>query len=59
MTSPATPNASSELWQRLGLEGDVEQRNYPEDARWGLLPAGAKVRTGEPLFPRLEATSGA
>jgi methionyl-tRNA synthetase len=59
MTSPATPNASSELWQRLGLEGDVGQRNYPEDARWGLLPAGAKVRTGAPLFPRLEATSEA
>ncbi|MDP9069375.1 MAG: methionine--tRNA ligase [Actinomycetota bacterium] len=54
MTSPITPGAAQELWQRLGLGGDVEQRSFPADRGWGSLPAGSRVRTGDPLFPRLD-----
>jgi methionyl-tRNA synthetase len=54
MTSPMTPRAAQELWRRLGLQGDAERRNWPEDGGWGRLSAGTKVETGDPLFPRLE-----
>ena len=54
MTSPMTPRAAQELWRRLGLQGDVERRNWPEDGGWSRLNAGTKVETGDPLFPRLD-----
>ncbi len=57
MTSPITPRAAQELWHRLGLEGDVEQHSFPADGGWGRLKAGTKVRTGDPLFPRLDEAS--
>ena len=51
--SPFIPNATAQLWSRLG------QTNSPEEAklasaRWGLLEAGTKVEVGPPLFPRLD-----
>jgi methionyl-tRNA synthetase len=54
MTFAITPRAAQDLWGRLGLEGSVEDRRFDADARWGLLPAGATVSTGAPLFPRIE-----
>lgn len=54
MTSPMTPRAAQELWRRLGLQGDVERRNWAEDGGWNRLTAGTKVETGDPLFPRLD-----
>jgi methionyl-tRNA synthetase len=55
MVSPITPRAAQELWTRLGLSGTVERRTLDEDGQWGLTPAGSAVRTGPPLFPRVEA----
>ena len=54
LVSPAVPRAAAELWARLGLEGSPEGRNYVEDGRWDGLSSGAHVRSGSPLFPRLE-----
>jgi methionyl-tRNA synthetase len=54
MTFPAVPRAASELWAKLGLEGDVASRTFAADGEWGRTPAGTEVTTGEPLFPRLE-----
>ncbi|HVL64559.1 MAG TPA: methionine--tRNA ligase [Actinomycetota bacterium] len=54
MTAPAIPRAAQELWSRLGLEGEVSSRRFPDELRWGLLPAGNKVSVGDPLFPRLD-----
>jgi methionyl-tRNA synthetase len=54
LLAPAMPRATQQLWERLGLRGDVAQRRYPSDAKWGLLPAGASVATGAALFPRLD-----
>jgi methionyl-tRNA synthetase len=51
ITSPITPRAAQELWERLGLEGSAEEQTFASDAR--LVP-GATVRTGDPLFPRLD-----
>ena len=54
MTFAITPRAAQELWTRLGLEGRVDERRFDADMRWGLLPAGATVSAGAPLFPRIE-----
>jgi methionyl-tRNA synthetase len=55
LASPVIPNAAAELWRRLGLPGRPEDARLPDAAGWGLLPAGASLEKGEPLFPRKEA----
>jgi methionyl-tRNA synthetase len=57
--SPIVPRAAQELWNRLGLEGAVEERTLGSEGSWGLLPAGAVVRQGAPLFPRIEEEKSA
>ncbi|HXQ90505.1 MAG TPA: methionine--tRNA ligase [Acidimicrobiales bacterium] len=52
LASPAMPDASAEIWRRLGLDGRPEQRRLPEDATWGGYPGGLPVQKGPPLFPR-------
>jgi methionyl-tRNA synthetase len=54
LTNPLIPNASAELWTRLGLDGSPADQRLPDAAQWGLLPAGSRLRKGEPLFPRRE-----
>ncbi len=55
LASPVIPNASAELWRRLGLPGRPEEQRLPDAAAWGLLPAGSKLDKGAPLFPRRES----
>jgi methionyl-tRNA synthetase len=55
MLFPIIPRSAQEMWSRLGLEGTVEERKLTDEGRWGLLPAGSRVRGGDPLFPRVEA----
>ena len=55
LASPVIPRAAAELWRRLGLPGIPEEQRLPEAAAWGLLPAGAPLEKGDPLFPRFEA----
>jgi methionyl-tRNA synthetase len=52
--SPIVPRAAQQLWSRLGLAGEVAAGSLERDAVWGLLPAGARVSAGPPLFPRLD-----
>ncbi|HMF03651.1 MAG TPA: class I tRNA ligase family protein, partial [Acidimicrobiia bacterium] len=54
LSSPVIPNAAGELWRRLGLPGRPEDTRLPDAAKWGGLPAGARLEKGGPLFPRLE-----
>ena len=54
LASPLIPNASAELWRRLGLAGRPEDARLPEAAAWGGLPAGSRLDKGAPLFPRRE-----
>ena len=53
MVFPAVPQASQELWRRLGFADEVAAHGFG-DLEWGRLPAGAKVEGGSPLFPRIE-----
>jgi methionyl-tRNA synthetase len=55
LASPLIPNATQELWHRLGQEGRPEDERLPDAAAWGRLPAGNRLDKGAPLFPRLEA----
>ena len=55
LLSPFIPRAAQELWERLGQEGEVAHKTF-ELARWGTLAEGTNVRTGDPLFPRIEAS---
>jgi len=56
LASPVIPNASGELWRRLGISGSPRDERLPAAAAWGLLPAGSKLEKGAPLFPRKETT---
>ncbi|HEX3326014.1 MAG TPA: methionine--tRNA ligase [Actinomycetota bacterium] len=55
MLSPAVPQAAQQLWERLGLRGEVAKRSYQREAQWGLLAEGENVAAGAALFPRLDA----
>jgi methionyl-tRNA synthetase len=55
MVAPAIPRAAAGVWERLGLDGSIEQHPYGANLRWGLLPEGTRVDRGTPLFPRIEA----
>jgi methionyl-tRNA synthetase len=54
MLSPAMPHGAQQIWERLGLRGEVARRDFATDARWGLLPGGLEVAAGASLFPRLD-----
>lgn len=53
MTAPILPDATAELWRRLGLEGDVHEQTFPSTGAW-VLVEGSKISSGDPLFPRLD-----
>jgi len=52
--SPIVPRTAQKMWEQVGLDGRVEGRRWDDAAQWGLLPAGAAIRRGAPLFPRVE-----
>ena len=54
MVGPFMPRAGQELWSRLGQEGLLTDARLADHGSWGLLQAGTKIATGDPLFPRLE-----
>jgi methionyl-tRNA synthetase len=52
LASPAIPEATAELWKRLGLPGAPTDQRLPEAAAWGQYPGGLPVDKGDSLFPR-------
>ncbi|MEO9224256.1 MAG: methionine--tRNA ligase [Acidimicrobiales bacterium] len=57
LAQPATPNASAEIWRRIGLPGVPADQRLPAAAEWGGYPGGLTVEKGRPLFPRLTAAA--
>jgi methionyl-tRNA synthetase len=55
LASPAIPSAAQTVWERIGLEGRVEDQRLPAAAAWGGYPGGLRVTKGASLFPRLTA----
>jgi methionyl-tRNA synthetase len=50
---PAIPNATQQIWQRLGLGGSLADQRIG-DISWGGLRGGERANPGQPLFPRIE-----
>jgi methionyl-tRNA synthetase len=53
LAAPAIPDASQELWRRIGLPGSPVDQRLPDAASWGGYPGGTAVEKGAPLFPRI------
>ncbi len=50
---PYTPNVSAKICELLGVTAP-EAARWQDVARWGVLRPGDPIRTGPPLFPRLD-----
>ncbi|RLD99582.1 MAG: methionine--tRNA ligase [Aquificota bacterium] len=53
LISPFMPEKAQEMWNQLGVEGDIEKASI-EEAAWGGLKPDSQVKKGKPLFPRLD-----
>lgn len=53
MIAPIMPTVAEEIWRQLGLEEMGVQMSW-SDAAVGKTPAGAEVRRGRPIFPRID-----
>jgi len=51
---PFMPSAAQEIWNQLGLDGDLSKVNFDNEGRWGMLKPGNKIQKGKALFPRIE-----
>lgn len=51
---PFMPDTAEKMWEQIGIEANLDSQVIPIDAGWGGLEPGAKVRRGEPLFPRIQ-----
>ncbi len=58
LVAPAMPGTATEVWRRIGLEGDPNAATLPGDAAWGGYEGGTAVVKGEPLFPRRRRPDG-
>jgi methionyl-tRNA synthetase len=54
LLSPVLPAAAQRVWERLGIRVPLARQSLADAGRWGGLPAGARLRAGAPLFPRIE-----
>jgi methionyl-tRNA synthetase len=52
LASPAMPKTCQDVWQRLGMVGNVADQRIGIDTQWGRYPGGTTVTKGDPLFPR-------
>lgn len=55
LANPALPTTTQEIWERIGLTGNIADSRISTDTVWGLYPAGRSVVKGEPLYPRKTA----
>src|SRR5215467_6908606 len=53
LLAPIVPKTAQNLWEQLGLDGDVKKVNL-RDLRWSCDLIGKKIRGGASLFPRLD-----
>jgi methionyl-tRNA synthetase len=58
LLTPVLPAATQEVWSQLGIAAS-QPRQRLENARWGGLVPGARIRPGRPIFPRIETRPGA
>ena len=49
---PFMPQTAERIWERLGMEEKIYNQKI-EEAQWGRLKSGTKIKAGKPLFPRI------
>lgn len=54
LVAPYMPEAGQKIWSQLGIEKNIETAQISDVEGWDLLPAGHKLGTPTPIFPRLE-----
>ncbi|NQV97603.1 MAG: class I tRNA ligase family protein, partial [Acidimicrobiaceae bacterium] len=52
LASVAMPRTTQDVWQRIGMTGNVADQRIGTDTLWGRYPGGTTVTKGDPLFPR-------
>ena len=52
LLAPFMPETAPKIQAQIGASAD--ELTYESAAKWGVLPASAKVRKGEALFPRID-----
>lgn len=50
---PAVPHTSQEIWNRIGLPGNIADQRLPGAVEWGCYPGALTVTKGDALFPRI------
>lgn len=53
LISPVMPHIADRVWEQLGLTAETAGSDWTA-LEWGKLPAGTRIKRGEPLFPRIE-----
>ena len=53
LANPALPTTTQEIWNRIGLTGNIADLRINKDTKWGQYTGGTQVVKGQPLFPRL------
>jgi len=53
LSNPALPTTTQEIWNRIGLTGNIIDLRINADTKWGQYTGGTQVVKGQPLFPRL------
>ena len=53
LANPALPTTTQEIWNRIGLTGNIADLRINTDTKWGQYTGGTQVVKGQPLFPRL------
>ena len=51
---PFMPQTAERIWDQLGMEEKIHKQRI-EQAQWGRLKSGRKIKRGKPLFPRIKA----
>lgn len=51
---PVMPERMEEMWRRLGAGDGISAEWTAALGSWGGLQPGARIASGEPLFPRIE-----
>jgi len=54
LIQPFMTRTPAKIWRQLGIADQPELLAWETCKTWGLMPAGAYVHKGEPIFPRLD-----
>ncbi len=52
LIQPFMPETPAKIWEQLGIGGEAVE--WDSSKKWGTYPAGAVVRKGEVIFPRID-----